>query len=65
MKHKIFRCATVDSSIDFLRGMMPYLSERYELMLLSSPGKYLTELSEEYGVKAYGVKIERQISGFP
>ena len=62
MKSKIFRCATVDSSIDFLRGMMPYLSEHYELMLLSSPGKYLTELSEEYGVKAYGVKIERQIS---
>lgn len=62
MKPKIFRCATVDSSIDFLRGMMPYLSEHYELMLLSSPGKYLTELSEEYGVKAYGVKIERQIS---
>ena len=62
MKAKIIRCCTVDSSIDFLRGMIPYLSEHYELLLLSSPGKYLTELSEEYGVISYGVKMERQIS---
>lgn len=62
MKTKIIRCSTVDSSIDFLRGMIPYLSKHYELLLLSSPGKYLTEFSQTFGVKTYEVKMERQIS---
>ena len=36
--------------------------ERYELVLVSSPGKELSELHEQYGIKTVGVPMERRMS---
>ncbi len=46
----------------FIKEMIPYLKNRYELRLLSSPGENLSRLSEQFGLKAYGVQMERHIS---
>lgn len=61
-KLKIIRCATVNTSIDFVTGMIPYLSAHYELLLLSSPGPYLTDISKKYGLEYYEVPMERRMS---
>lgn len=64
MKKKLFRCCTADVSMGFIKEMIPYLKNKYELRLLSSPGENLSRLSEQYGLKAYGVQMERHISPF-
>ena len=64
MKKVIFRCCTADVSIGFIKDMIPYLKDRYELRLLSSPGEFLTKFSTDYGLKVYGVPMERHISPF-
>lgn len=63
-KTKIIRCATVHTSIPFVKGMIPYLSNKYELVLLSSPGECLTNISEEFGVRHYGVSMARRMAPF-
>lgn len=62
MKKKIFRCCTADNSVGFISGMIPYLREKYELILLSSPGPHLSQISNDYDLKFYGVNMERHIS---
>ena len=64
MKKKLFRCCTADVSMGFIKEMIPYLKNKYELRLLSSPGDNLTNLSEQFGIKASGIQMERHISPF-
>ena len=47
MQHKkIIRAATIDWSIDFFREVMILMREEgYDMIALTSPGEYLTQLN--------------------
>ena len=62
MKPKIIRACTVPMSVIFVTGMLPELQERYEVVLLSSPGHELDEAEEKFGVRGIRVPMERHIS---
>lgn len=62
MKTKIIRATTVPESFDFCSGMFKEMSEKYEVVALSSPLKELDEVREREGVRTIGVKMERHIS---
>ena len=59
---KIIRACTVPMSVIFVTGMLPELQERYEVVLLSSPGHELDEAEEKFGVRGIRVPMERHIS---
>lgn len=59
---KIIRAVTASRSLGFVEGMLPDLREKYEVVLLSSPGEKMDVLTKEYGVKGIGVSMERRIS---
>lgn len=60
---KIIRASTVPLSLKvFCNGMLRELSEKYEVIGLSSPGKELDEVEEREGVKVIAVPMERHIS---
>lgn len=61
-KFKIIRACTVPQSLGFVKGMLPDLCKKYEVVLLSSPGEQMDVLTKEYGVKGIGVPMERRIS---
>ncbi len=61
--NKIIRACTVSQSLGFVRGMLPYLSNKYEVVLLSSPGSEMDEiLQKEKKVRGITIKMERHIS---
>ena len=63
MKPKIIRATTVPMSLEaFCNGMLRELSEKYEVLALSSPGKELDEVAEREGVRVIAVPMERHIS---
>ncbi|MBO5628588.1 MAG: glycosyltransferase, partial [Aeriscardovia sp.] len=63
MKPKIIRATTVPQSLnDFCKGILRELSEKYEVIGLSSPGKELEEAAEREGVRVIAVPMERHIS---
>lgn len=63
MKDKIIRATTVPSTLYvFYDGMLKELSEKYEVVALSSPEKELELVGEREGVKTIGVHMERHIS---
>ena len=59
---KIIRACTVSQSIGFVRGMLPDLMKKYEVVLLSSPGKEMDEATSQFGVRGIRVPMERHIS---
>lgn len=60
---KIIRATTVPESLDsFCRGMLKMLSERYEVVALSSPGIEMQTIAEREGVRTISVPMERHIS---
>lgn len=60
---KIIRAATVPQSLDvFCKGMLKELSEKYEVVALSSPGESLDRVREREGVRTIAVPMERHIS---
>ena len=60
---KIIRSTTVPVSLDvFCKGMLRELSEKYEVVGLSSPGEALERLAEREGVRTITVPMERHIS---
>ena len=62
-KKKIIRAATVPQSLDvFCKGMLKELSEKYEVVALSSPGEPLDRVREREGVRTIAVPMERHIS---
>lgn len=62
-KRKLVRAATIGTSLGtFLDGSIEALMDRFELVLLSSPGKDLSELHNRYGMETIGIKMERRIS---
>ena len=63
MRHKLIRTATVPGSLkSFLDGSIETMNERFELILLSSPGKELDCLHNQYNVKTIGVPMERRMA---
>ena len=62
-KPKIIRATTVPMSLNtFCKGMLKELSEKYEVVALSSPGEDLSTVAEREGVRTIAVPMERHIS---
>ena len=62
-KPTIIRATTIPLSLNaFCKGMLRELSEKYEVIAVSSPGKELDEVAEREGVREIGVPMERHIS---
>lgn len=62
-KEKIIRVTTVPISLSaFCKGMLRELSEKYEVIAVSSPGEELEEVSSREGVRVIAVPMERHIS---
>lgn len=60
---KIIRATTVPESLDtFCKGILRELFEKYEVVVLSSPGDALERVAEREGVMTIAVPIERRIS---
>lgn len=60
---KIIRATTVPQSLNtFCRGTLRALSEKYEVVGLSSPGEALNEVAAREGVRVIAVPMERHIS---
>lgn len=63
MKKKIIRATTVPQSLNhFCNGMLRELSEKYDVIGVSSSGKALDEVKEREGVQTIAVPMERHIS---
>ena len=61
--YKIIRACTVSQSLGFVRGMLPYLSNKYKVVLLSSPGPKMDEIiKKEDKVRGIIIPMERHIS---
>lgn len=64
-KKKIIRATTVPMSLNaFCKGMLKELSEKYEVVGLSSPGNDLDIVGEREGVRTIAIPMERHISIF-
>lgn len=62
---KIIRATTVPMSLTaFCSGMLKELSEKYEVVAVSSPGEDLNKVANREGVKTIVVPMERHISVF-
>ena len=62
-KKKIIRISTIPMSLDILlQGQLRMLSEHYEVVAVSSPGKDLEKVEKREGVRTVAVPMERQIS---
>lgn len=60
---KLIRISTVPTSLDvFLKGFLKELSEKYEVVAVSSPGEELAQIGEREGVRTVAVAMERHIS---
>ena len=63
MKKKIIRATTVPESLtSFCKGMLRELSDEYEVIALSSPGKSLEKVAQQEGVRTIEVPMQRHIS---
>lgn len=62
-RKKIIRTATVPLSLDlFCRGLFRDLSDRYEVIALSSPLPELDRIREREGIRTIGVPMQRKIA---
>lgn len=61
-RKKIIRACTVSMSIGFVEVLLPQLKEKYEVVLLSSPGEDLDEAVARHQVKGIAVPMERHIA---
>ena len=61
-QYKIIRACTVSMSIGFVRGMLPDLNKKYEMVILSSPGPEMDEVEREGLARCVAVPMERHIS---
>lgn len=62
---KIIRATTVPMSLDtFCKGILRDLSEKYEVIGLSSPGDALDEVVRREGIRTIAVPMKRHISPF-
>ena len=64
MKKKIIRAVTVDTSLQFIEPSISALQKKFEIQILSSPGRKIDELGLKYGVKVHRVFMYRRMSPF-
>ena len=65
MKKKLLRVSTVPSALYlFLDGQLKFLNQEFDVLGVSSPGKYLDMVKEREGIRVIAVEIKRQISPF-
>ncbi|MBQ8521629.1 MAG: glycosyltransferase family 4 protein [Bacteroides sp.] len=65
MKKKVIRISTVPLSLDLLlKGQLKKLSEKYEIVGVSSPGEELKRVASREGVRTAAVSMERRIAPF-
>lgn len=63
MKPKLIRIATVPLSLNLLlRGQLKMLSDKYEVVAVSSPGDDLERVARREGVRVAAIPMERHIS---
>lgn len=62
MKKKFLIVTTIPMSLNFFKGQIRYLSQEFDVQLVSGPGEELKHISKAEGVSAHGVKMEREIS---
>jgi glycosyltransferase involved in cell wall biosynthesis len=62
-KQKIILCSTIPDTINYILRQQPYfLNQYYDVSIVSSPGKGLTDISDNEGVKVYPVPMKRGIN---
>ncbi|MDO4462508.1 MAG: glycosyltransferase family 4 protein [Bacteroidia bacterium] len=62
-KPKLIRTSTIGMSLDiFCNGVLRELSERYDVVAVSSPDEYFENVRRREGVRCVEVPMERQIS---
>ena len=62
-RHKIIRITTVASSLKvLLRKQLRFMSAYYEILGVSSPGKTLSEVAEQEGIRTAGITMTRAIT---
>lgn len=62
---KIIRATTIPESIEtFCKGVLQQLSEKYEVVALSSPGQAMETIAKREGVRTIAIPMERRISPF-
>lgn len=62
-KKKIIRASTIPLSLElFCRGLLREMSEKYEVVAMSSPGDLLDVVEQREGVRCIRVNMERHIS---
>lgn len=59
---KIIRACTVSQSLGFVKGVLPQLMKKYEVVLMSSPEKPVEEIEKEYPARYVPVKMNRRMS---
>ena len=63
MKKKLIRVSTVPVSLYLLlEGQLKFLSHDFDVLGVSSPGKYLEMVKEREGIQVFAVEIKRHIS---
>lgn len=63
MKKKLIRISTIPGSLEtLLKGQLKMLSEHYEVVAVSSPGKKMKVLEEREGIRTVAIPMERRIS---
>lgn len=63
-KKKIIRAVTIDKSLGFVEPMIPLLSKKYDIQLLSSPGEKIDSLCGDFKLKGHRVYMYRRLSPF-
>jgi glycosyltransferase involved in cell wall biosynthesis len=62
MKKKFLIVTTIPMSLNFFKGQIRYLSQYFDVELVSGPGEDLETICKAEGVNAHGVKMQREIS---
>lgn len=62
LQKKIIRACTVSMSLGFVKGMLPDLKKKYEVVLLSSPGEEMEEIEKQGLARCIALPMERRIS---
>ncbi len=64
MKKKLVRVVTSDVTFGLVKGQLKFLSNSFNVIAVSSPGKRLNTIPLTEGVKTKAIKIDRRISPF-
>lgn len=64
MKPKFFLISTISDSLPFFKGQINVLKEYFTVSLVSNPGSHLKEMSNEYNVRKFPIRMEREISPY-